>query len=130
MVPDALCLLGPMTLPTKAFLVMGLLLTSADAWAHQDPIVSIDGDGTVYTLSDQYRPAPRDALDHIRSTQGKRPVDVLSLSLGGALACFFALAMVRRRKSMKARVPNPKVNLPAARALTSGEPTDGTPGGD
>lgn len=137
-----------MTMPTKAFLVIGLLLTSGEAWAQGDTIIPIEGDGKVQRLPGEFQSAsldamahrllppvparrglPNDSEDHIRSAQGKGPVDVLSLSLGGALACFFVIAMIRRRKSRIVGSSGPRVDLPSARALTSGERTDSDPSG-
>jgi hypothetical protein len=137
-----------MMLPSQAFLIIGLLLTSAEAWADRDTLLPGDGNGTVQrtparpqlpsmaaqtsTGMEHMRstittgnhsvvrpPRTRNpGPDNIRSAQGKGPVDVLSLSLGGALSCFFVLAFVRRRKTAKVKVGR----LPQARLLATGDP--------
>ncbi len=118
-----------MTLPSQAFLVIGLLLTSAEALADNETQVSTAQNFRPIAIGDapRTRPAPRQlgkpGHHNIRSAYGKRPVDVLSLSMGGALACFFALAMIRRRRSASMR----PANLPQARVLNSGEFQDPKP---
>ncbi len=131
-----------MTLTTKAVLVVGLLLSSAQAWARKNAVLANEGfrapelhtgalslsaalayRSTGYEQPRRHWSMPSAASarnsgseDRLRSRQGKRHVDVMSLSLGGALACFFALAFLRRRKSKRASASE---SLPTARVLRS-----------
>ena len=131
-----------MMLSSQTILVIGLLLTSAEAWAQSGSVMADEGrkarrlspgnSGADGRLAQNVAPrldstprhriratpprARRHGDDHIREAQSRGPVDVLSLSMGGALACFFALAFVRRRKSARA-----KVSLPKAQVRSPGE---------
>jgi hypothetical protein len=152
-------------LSSQTFLIIGLLLTSAEAWAQVDSANPALGSanpalgsanpalgsanpalGSANPALGSANPALGSAKlsvapnvthgaiplrrlqpaaprarepgeDHIRKAQGKGPVDVLSLSLGGALACFLVLTLIRRRKSARGAI----VTLPRAQAMTSGE---------
>tara|TARA_R110002096_G_scaffold361075_3_gene554156 strand:+ start:52645 stop:53073 length:429 start_codon:yes stop_codon:yes gene_type:complete len=133
-----------MMLSSQTVLVIGLLLTSAEAWAQSSNVMADEerkarqlfpansggsaGDLLAQNEAPRIDTVPRHRIratpsrvrrhgdDHIREAQSRGPVDVLSLSMGGALACFFALAFVRRRKSARA-----KVSLPKAQVRSPGE---------
>lgn len=120
-----------MMLPAKAFLFISVL-TSAEALAHTGlsanenaSVVagawsaSVEPHRTFRPLADR-APRPQNLEAHVKTTQGKGPVDVMSLSLGGALACFFVVAMIRRRKNARFVEPSPRVELPEARVLAPG----------
>lgn len=120
-----------MILPAKALLALSVL-TSVEALAHSGLQVrnaTVRNEGLQSTSATSYRafrPAsarlsnPQDLGPHIKTSQGKGPVDVMSLSLGGALAGFFVLAMFRRRKTLKAAARSAQVELPLARVLPPG----------
>jgi hypothetical protein len=69
---------------------------------------------------------PRDLEERLRSTQGKGPVDVISISFTAALIFVFLVVILRRRKARMVAAA-PSVDLPSARALTSGQ-SDGQEG--
>ncbi len=120
-----------MILPVKALLALSVL-TPVEALAHSGLQVrnaTVLNEGLHSASATSYRtfrPAsarlsnPQDLGPHIKTTQGKGPVDVMSLSLGGALAGFFILAMIRRRKTLRAAARSPRVELPLARVLPPG----------
>ncbi len=117
-----------MILPAKALLALSVL-TSMEAMAHTRLVgrdANLFGEGMRSRSAETYgsfRPIsprlthPRDSETYIKTTQSKGPVDVMSLALGGALACFFGLAMIRRRKTASMPDRSPRVRLPEARVV-------------
>lgn len=59
----------------------------------------------------------RDLEERLRSTQGKGPVDVISISFTAALVFVILVVILRRRKARVAAAAQ-SVDLPSARALT------------
>ena len=60
----------------KAIVVIGLLLGSAEAWAHQDTIFPIDEDGRIRGVPPEFQPASL----VVRSKSGATPEATLTLS--------------------------------------------------
>ncbi len=59
--------------------------------------------------------------ERLNSTQGKGPVDVISISFTGALMIFFVVALLRRRKKARLAVAESEMDLPSARVLRTGQ---------
>jgi hypothetical protein len=114
---------------TRTIVFLGLLLGSAEAWASQETVFPSDGDGTIHRVPEQLQPAsryralqpwtqPNNLEERLRSTQGKGPVDVISISFTAALVFFFLIVARRRIKARRDASP-PDVELPSARVLRS-----------
>ena len=131
-------------LPSKALLVVGLLLLSAEAWAQADRMLPADdmqappgqvplaeqspADSAlereavpIQRVSPYPRRArqPHDMEKKIWSQRRRGPVDFLSLSMGGALLACILVVVFRRRKSAKAAAAEASEDLAPARVVSS-----------